>query len=301
MKVFYTGKMVADQGEQESLTGVLNSPSSRKPAELAAFLRDMNDIEFIEPQPLPVEDFKLAHDPEYVDGIFNLTVENGFGNKSPEIAAALPYTNGAMYDAALAATSDSPTCALVAGFHHAGYAGWKGLGYFCTFNGLMITALKLLKEGHKKRVAIIDCDMHHGNGTDDILHHLDNDRITHFSFGRHVTEPKHAQTYLSLLGEGGYIEHLMRRHRPDVILYQAGADVHINDPYGGILDTAQILERDQRMFRIAKDLRIPLAWNLAGGYQTAEDGSINKVLGIHLNTFEAYRDVYADDPVEICC
>ena len=46
------------------------------------------------------------------------------------------------------------------------------------------------------------------------------------------------------------------------------------------------------MFTIAKELKIPLAWNLAGGYQIEKDGSIDKVIEIHLNTFKAANEVY---------
>ncbi len=84
----------------------------------------------------------------------------------------------------------------------------------------------------------------------------------------------------------------MEENRPDVIIYQAGADVHINDPYGRILTTEQMFVRDSSMFAIAKDLKIPLAWNLAGGYQIDTDGSIQKVIELHLNTFRACQQIY---------
>jgi acetoin utilization deacetylase AcuC-like enzyme len=80
---------------------------------------------------------------------------------------------------------------------------------------------------------------------------------------------------------------------PDVVIYQAGADVHVNDPYGGVLTTEQMYERDLRMFRIAKRLQLPLTWNLAGGYQVGPNGEIDKVLELHLNTFRAMAEVYA--------
>ena len=69
----------------------------------------------------------------------------------------------------------------------------------------------------------------------------------------------------------------------DVILYQAGADPHVNDPLGGWLTTQQLHERDRLVFEAAAELGIPAAWNLAGGYQTP----LNKVLTIHDNTMRA--------------
>ena len=292
MKVVYSEKQVADPGDAGP--DFPKSPSAMKPKHVAEAIRSCPDVEIVEPRPLSIDDFKLVHDPAYVDQIMSLQTENGFGTRSQAIVDSLPYTNGAMYDALCLATQETPSCALVAGFHHAGYKGWKGLGYFCTFNGLMIAACKALRYGHK-RIMILDCDMHHGNGTDDILkrkHEL-NTPIQHLSFGLYFSEPQDATAYLDWLGPGGVVEHLLKRYRTTTILYQAGADVHIDDPYGGVLTTEQIYERDRRVFSIAKELGLQIAWNLAGGYQVAQDGSIDKVIEIHLNTFRACREVFS--------
>jgi hypothetical protein len=73
---------------------------------------------------------------------------------------------------------------------------------------------------------------------------------------------------------------------PDLIFYQAGADVHVDDPFGGLLTTEQMRARDRAIFSLARELSIPLTWNLAGGYQIESDGSIPRVIQLHLNTFE---------------
>lgn len=291
MKVFYSDKLVAIQSQQSF--GGIQSPSARKPAELAKALQNVANIEFVEPNPLTPDDIKLCHDAKYVDGVMNLSIENGFGTKDESICRSLMYTNGAMYDAAVAATATSPTCALVAGFHHAGYAGWIGLGYFCTFNGLMVAAAKLAP----KKVAIIDCDQHIGNGTEDILLHMDDlqQTVSHFTFGRHFSRPSQAETYLSWFEPDGVVVKFLETPRPDVIIYQAGADVHVDDPYGGCLTTEQMMQRDRRMFEIAKELQIPLAWNLAGGYQIGPNNSIQKVIDLHLNTFKVCQEVYNNE------
>jgi acetoin utilization deacetylase AcuC-like enzyme len=288
MKVFYSDKLVAVQGKQSF--GQIQSPSARKPKEIAQAISSLPGIEFVEPNPLTIEDIKLCHDPAYVDGVMDLSIENGFGTKEKSICDSLLYTNGAMYDAVSSATANAPTCALVSGFHHAGYLGWQGLGYFCTFNGLMIAALKSLP----KKIAIIDCDMHWGNGTDDILERNPQfkDHVIHVSFGRIFTHPSQAQNYLSWLEPDEIIEVALHSFNPDIIIYQAGADVHIDDPYGGVLTTEQMFERDRRVFSIAKRFDIPLAWNLAGGYQIDANGSIQKVIDLHLNTFKACQEVY---------
>ena len=78
----------------------------------------------------------------------------------------------------------------------------------------------------------------------------------------------------------------------DVVLYQAGADPHINDPYGGWLTTDELRQRDAVVFDALKAAGVPVAWDLAGGYQTERDGSIPKVLEIHDNTMRECVRVY---------
>jgi acetoin utilization deacetylase AcuC-like enzyme len=74
----------------------------------------------------------------------------------------------------------------------------------------------------------------------------------------------------------------------DVVLYQAGADPHVDDPLGGWLTTEQLAERDRRVFLTARSIGLPIAWNLAGGYQNP----LRKVLDIHDNTMRACVEVY---------
>jgi acetoin utilization deacetylase AcuC-like enzyme len=297
--------MVSDPGNQP-LDGFLTvaSPSARKPKEIAeALAKSGLNIEFVEPEPVTIEDFKRCHSSELVDGVMSLKLENGFGTRSQSVVDSLPYTNGAQYTAAKLATSDSPTCSLVSGFHHAGYKGWEGLGYFCTFNGLMVASTKLLAEGVIKKIAIIDCDQHWGNGTDDILGELFQlkDQIGHISFGRYFDyrendwkRKDYANHYLEWFGEDGWVNQFLDAFKPDLIIYQAGADTHVDDPYGGVLTTEEMYQRDLRMFQIAKEKQIPLTWNLAGGYQVEKDGSIDKVIQLHMNTFKACKEVYGN-------
>lgn len=294
--VVYSPKQVADPGVQAvEGKGWTPSPSARKPHEIAAALQGLDEIKFIEPEPVSIDDIKACHDPAYVDGVMSLQLENGFGTISQSVVDSLPYTNGAMYTAAKLARTDFPTCALVAGFHHACYEGWKGHGHFCTFNGLVIAARKLIQEG-MPRVAIIDCDMHIGNGTENILCRSEfapyTDRIVHMTFGKYYGYPNQAKKYLEELAVNGRVHQMLYKTKPSVIIYQAGVDVHVDDPYGGVLTTFEMYERDRRMFSIANWLGIPIAWDLAGGYQIDSDGSIQKVIDLHLNTFAACNEVY---------
>ena len=130
---------------------------------------------------------------------------------------------------------------------------------------------------------ILDCDAHYGNGTDEIIHALG------VNFIIHRTQGEHFYDRATTLG-GAYEDWLNAAiedcAQADIVLYQAGADPHINDPYGGMLTTAQLDARDEAVFSGLAHL--PIAWNLAGGYQTAPGASeaerLEPVLALHRAT-----------------
>lgn len=269
--MFYTPRMVADAGSF--------SPSAGKPAQvIAAWLERGLPIEIHEPPPVTIEQLARAHERAYVEDVLAGRTKNGFGNTSPEVAATLVYTSGAMLAGARHAIAHRTiTCAPVSGFHHAGY---RIAGGYCTFNGLMVTALALHVEDGVSRVGILDYDMHYGDGTDEIIAQLGaRTWVDHVSAGRYYVAPRHASELLeSLRGT-------VRAMRGcDVVLYQAGADPHVDDPLGGMMTTAQLRQRDAWVFEQLAELGVPVVWNLAGGYQKVADGSIPAVLEIHENT-----------------
>ena len=126
---------------------------------------------------------------------------------------------------------------------------------------------------------------HNGNGTDDIIRVLNaSEWVLHFTGGRHYTKPQQAVSFFEHLPSV-----LDKMSGCDIVLYQAGADPHVDDPYGGWLTTEELRRRDAMVFD-ALGGKVPVAWNLAGGYQKEPDGSIPKVLEIHDNTMrEAIR------------
>jgi acetoin utilization deacetylase AcuC-like enzyme len=281
MRVFYSDKMLADAGASFS-------PSAMKPKLLAELLlREQFPIQFEEPAPVSVADFKRVHNPTFVDSVLNLKQQNGFENYSASVAASLPWTSGALLAAARAALTDGVSAALCSGFHHAGYAFTGG---FCTFNGLMVTAAKLLDEGAVTSVLILDCDMHYGNGTDDILSTLDLPTVRHETFGAHFSTRKQEKDYLQYLHE---IRLELEQNPVSLVLYQAGADAHEADPLGGVLSTEGYRAREKLVFEMTKTLGIPIAWNLAGGYQRDAAGQPAPVLDLHRITFEECLRAYS--------
>ena len=276
--VFYTPKMVAIFENY--------SPSPAKPIKVVESWGKLGiPIEIIEPVPVTREQLYFAHEKYYVDGVLECTKGNGFGNFLKVVADSLPYTVGSMVSAAKEAVNNSKVAvAPCSGFHHAGIDWPQG---FCTFNGLVVAACVLKNDGLAKKVGILDFDMHYGNGTTDIIKKRHFDWIVHLSAGAKYYTHGQADEFLGLIPK---MVNLMSDC--DVILYQAGADPHINDPLGGWLTTAQLAERDQLVFTMAKRLGIPIAWNLAGGYQVDEDGSIRPVLDIHDNTMRHCHEIY---------
>ena len=249
-----------------------DSPSPRKPRlVIEAWTSAGIPLEIEEPEPVAVDDFALAHDREHVERILAFKSMNGFGNYDTEVAASLPYTTGSMLDAARwSIRTRSMAAAPCSGFHH---AEWDRAMMFCTFNGLMVTACKLRQEGLAARVGILDCDYHFGNGTVDIIRKLGAE-----SWVRHITATKgyrRDETFLQDLPGmlAGFSD-------CGVLLYQAGADPHVDDPFGGFLTTEELALRDKIVFSECRKMGLPVAWNLAGGYQDDFD----KVIAIHVNT-----------------
>lgn len=274
--VFYTPQMVADADSF--------SPSALKPAAVVESWLELGiPMNIIAPAPATADDIGRAHLPAYVEAVLSCKVPNGFGNCSEAVAKSLPFTNGAMLAAARAAICNGRVAvAPCSGFHHAGYAHGAG---FCTFNGLMVTAMTLYASGKVSRVGILDFDQHYGDGTDQIMSRLSLDWVKHFSAGQHCHFPVQADSFLASIPD------LVAGMKDcDVILYQAGADPHIDDPLGGWLTTTQLHERDQLVFEAAAKFGIPVAWNLAGGYQTP----LRKVLEIHDGTMRACSVIHSD-------
>jgi acetoin utilization deacetylase AcuC-like enzyme len=289
IKVAYDDRMIAPS--EHSI-----SDSSEKPLYfMNALEKSGRAFELTAVTPLSRNDFYLTHSPDYVDSIFNLQQENGFGNRSPRIRDSLPWTSGSLYAAARAALKDKIAVSPTSGFHHAGYACNWG---FCTFNGLMVTAVKLLKEGHVRKVAIIDADKHIGDGTEQIRQQLKlQESIFHYSFGMEFhyrgQVPFIEEAYLERMDS---LEGMLQLFEPDLIIYQAGADPHENDPMGDkLLSTGDMRKRDRRMFEIAYLNDWPIVWNLAGGYQRDKAGSIAPVIQLHLNTFDEAMKIYGQD------
>lgn len=314
--VYYSPLMVKENGGF--------SPSSSKPAQVVLDWTSTfnNDIQVHDISPLLKESFYKVHSREYVDGIFNGTIKNGYGIESKKFAEVFCMTAGSLYTASKNALKSGIAVSPSSGFHHARYSKAEG---FCTFNSLVLTSVLLKEKGFAQKIGIIDFDMHYGNGTDEIIEKLSLDYIVHYTAGKkydlhypllnflkpllkkfynkkftqvnqlETPKPLFRQKVLAKKGEKfmSEIPSILEKFTScDLIIYQAGADQHINDPYGGLLTYEQMQQRDEKVFNFAKQHNIPLVWNLAGGYQKDISGTIEPVLKCHRNTMKSCIEVY---------
>jgi acetoin utilization deacetylase AcuC-like enzyme len=267
--------MLADAGESVS-------PSTRKPGLVAEALRASDwRIRFLPPEEMALDALYRVHDPAFVDSILSLSRPNGFGNTSETVARSLRHTCGAFHTGAKLALSAGISASLTSGFHHASTARARG---FCTFNGLMASAALLLDGGSARRVAILDCDFHYGDGTTAIIDTMRlQDEVLNVSLGANFGRASSSTGYLDAVRRA-CVE--IESFAPDIVFYQAGVDSHIDDPLGGLLTSDELRTRDEIVFGWVRRIGMPLTWNLAGGYQVEPDGSIPKVVNLHMNTFE---------------
>ena len=266
------------------------SPSAGKPALVMEDWLANPDIA----QHIKIESFEpvtrdllyQAHDHRYVDSVLDGKCDNGFGNRSKAVAQSLLYTTGSMVSAARhvlsverqqlkANVAVSPT----SGFHHAGFSDGGG---YCTFNGLMATAIEMYRLELAKHIVIMDMDQHFADGTEEIIRHLGIDYVTHITAGKSYNTGEEA---LHAAGTGIGPD-------TDLVLYQAGADIHVSDPLGGRLTTEEMKKRDHIVFANCTRFGVPCVWNLAGGYQRDPRGGISPVLALHRNTMLECIDHY---------
>ena len=257
------------------------SPSAGKPSLLIqSWVDQALPITLMPVTPVSREQLSLAHDRGYVDAVLELRKNNGFGERSQGVADSLPWTTGSLLSAARhVLETQSVAVSPTSGFHHARYRHAFG---FCTFNGLMVTARVLLEEKRVSKIGILDCDYHFGDGTAEIIRQLGlEDAVVHVTSGAGYT--CESERFFPDLERA-----LQKFAHCDLLLYQAGADAHVDDPLGGFLTSAQMALRDRMVFESTRSQGIPVVWNLAGGYQTP----VSKVIDMHTATLTECIRVY---------
>jgi len=258
----------------------------------------------IEPSIASWDALALVHAPEYLHKLRTNTLTPDEAATlelpwAPELADGFRLMVGGTIAAAAAALEDGRAAHLGGGLHHA-FAG-HGEG-FCPLNDVAV-AIRVLQRaaaaapasphGPVRRAAVIDLDVHHGNGTAMIFEQDD----SVFTFSMHqqhnyplfkprsdldigLEDGTRDERYLSLLA--GALPRVLAS-RPDVIFYLAGADPFEKDRLGGLaLSKSGLAERDRLVIAAARDAGVPLVTVLAGGYAA----DVNDTVDIHAATIQ---------------
>ena len=271
---------------------VLPLPAGHRfPMEKYRMLRDalqqhLPQVQLGQAEPAPDDALHLVHTPLYVQGIDHGTLASSVYREigfpwSPAMAERARRSVGASISAARTALHQGLAANIAGGTHHA-YAD-KGSG-FCVFNDFAVAA-RTLQRDHAAAggraplpIAIIDLDVHQGNGT---AHILQGDASV-FTLSIHGDKNfpfrKEASTLdLGLpdgTGDAAYLEtlehalqELERQFEPALVLYLAGADPHEGDRLGRLKLTYDgLMARDRRVFDWCWQRRIPCAFAMGGGY-----------------------------------
>lgn len=232
------------------------------------------------PDPMPREWLEAVHCPTYVDEVFRAEVprekERRIGFPvTPHIASRVRHTNGGTWLAAQLAKQHGYAANSAAGSHHALHD--TGAGY-CVFNDLAVAANRLIAEGDARRILIVDCDVHQGDGTAS----LTAGRADIFTLSLHAEKNfpvRKARSSLDVnlpdgMNDDGYMEALTRHlpdimadFEPDLVLYQAGVDPHGDDKLGRLdLTDEGLRARDRYVVSEARRRGLPIASALGGGY-----------------------------------
>lgn len=234
-------------------------------------------VDILPPPPLDCGLLSGLHAPQYLDA-FDRGVEPLASSQGIRWSPAVRDSAYAMLSGQLAATRQALRSGLAMnlarGFHHA--VRQRGVG-LCALNGLALIA-----HVHPElRIFVVDCDEHGGNGTEEYAAEMRN--LYHASiFGTQfgcrggprswsypVGGPPDSWVLYRRALES--VRSLLREHRPDLLVYQAGTDCHEDDPKSRArIDERAMYERDLLVFEAAAEMRIPTVFLVAGGYQAAE-------------------------------
>jgi acetoin utilization deacetylase AcuC-like enzyme len=256
-----------------------------------------------DPARAPLEDVGRVHDADYlgrlVKGAMPLAEQRVLGFPWSEGLVERSFrASGGTLEAADRALRDGIAMNLAGGTHHAFASHGEG---FCVLNDVAIAVRALRAQGRIRRAAIIDLDVHQGNGTHDILA-ADEASFTFSMHGRRNYPFRKVPGRLDVELEDGtadteYLERLaealprvLSAARPDLVLYLAGADPHEGDSLGRLgLTFDGLMRRDALVLESARAIGVPVAIAIAGGYGR----DIRDTVRVHVNTARIARDFLA--------
>jgi acetoin utilization deacetylase AcuC-like enzyme len=257
--------------------------------------------DLFEPQPAALADVLLVHTDDYVTRL-----RAGALTDRELRRLGLPWSKALVRRSFLAASgtinaarfalAEGVGSNLAGGTHHAFADHGEG---FCVLNDVAIAIRALRRDGLIERAAIVDLDVHQGNGTATIF--ADDPSVFTFSMHGAKNYPLFkARSSLDVelpdaTGDDEYLralaEHLPRvfAHAPDIIFYLGGADPYVGDKLGRLsLSIAGLRARDELVLRECRARGVPIATVMSGGYAA----EISDTVEIHCNTIRAVRAIF---------
>jgi acetoin utilization deacetylase AcuC-like enzyme len=255
----------------------------------------------LSPEPASEEDLLRVHERGWIQRLRfgTLTYEEIVRLEIPysrQMVAAFWLAAGGTILAARTALADGIGFNIGGGFHHAFPDHGEG---FCAIHDVAVAIRKLQSEGLIRKALVVDCDVHHGNGTAGIFHgdpdvftlsiHQFNNYPSQkppSTLDIHLEDGTGDEEYLYALREG-YSSAILT-FNPDIVFYVAGADPYMEDQLGGLnLSLEGLEERDRLVFKVALSDGIPVVVTLAGGYAFNVDDTVT----IHANTARVAHEV----------
>jgi acetoin utilization deacetylase AcuC-like enzyme len=253
-----------------------------------------------DPARAPLEDVRRVHDADYLDRLVRGTMPAaeqrllGFPWSEGLVERSFRASGGTL-EAAEHALRDGIAMNLAGGTHHAFASHGEG---FCVLNDVAIAVRALRARGRITRAAVIDLDVHQGNGTH-ALFAGDEDTFTFSMHGGRNYPFRKVPGRLDVelddgTGDTEYLERLaaalpgvLAAARPDLVFYLAGADPHEGDTLGRLKLTFDgLLRRDALVLESARAIGVPVAIAIAGGYGRDIDDTVR----VHVNTARIARD-----------
>ncbi|MEP6766041.1 MAG: histone deacetylase [Gemmatimonadaceae bacterium] len=247
-----------------------------------------------DPERSGIEDLLRVHTPHYVREVTNGTLPAaaqrriGLPWSESFVERAYRVVRGTC-EAAESALQNGVAMNLAGGTHHAFPDFGEG---FCTFNDVAVAIRRLQQMRKIIRAAIVDLDVHQGNGThacfagDDSVFTFSMHGAKNFPFHKvqgsldvELADGTEDEEYLSLLAE--HLPDVLRRSSPDIVVYLAGADPHANDRLGRLaLSFDGLKRRDWMVLECCREIGIPVCVTIAGGYGR----DVRDTVEVHLNT-----------------
>jgi acetoin utilization deacetylase AcuC-like enzyme len=249
--------------------------------------------DFLRPEPASLDDLLLAHGRDYLADLMaarrtSRTMRSEMPISEQIVRSFALGAGGTMLACRLAVSEHAFTMNLAGGFHHA-FPDWaEG---FCYINDVAVGVRHIMARGLVERAMVVDCDLHQGNGTAVIFQH--EPAVFTFSIHQQDIYPVKQRSDLDIGLPGHctgaqYLDRLRRclapaidRHRPQFVLYVAGADPFEGDVLGTLgLSGEDMVARDRLVLGACAQRGIPAAVTLAGGYARDQADLVN----VHANT-----------------